>query len=136
MSILAVGFKQSALALSIYGALFSLILTVWVFQTPVSVALMAGLDGVFTTFPLLLVIIAGILLSQLLMTTGSLTRIVNWFMQGVTSVFLRNLLITIGVGNFMEGASVIAEPVVAPMLRQRSAANRLCGPFPSSAIPG
>ena len=117
LSVLAVGFKQSALALSVYGTLFSLVLTVWVFQTPVSVALMAGLDGVLTTFPLLLVIIAGILLSQLLMSTGSLARIVNWFMQGVTSVFLRNLLITIGVGNFMEGASVIAEPVVAPMLR-------------------
>lgn len=117
LSVLAVGFKQSALALSVYGTIFSLILTVQVFRTPVSVALMAGLDGVFTTFPLLLVIIAGILLSQLLMATGSLVRIVNWFMQGVTSVFLRNLLITIGVGNFMEGASVIAEPVVAPMLR-------------------
>jgi lactate permease len=117
LSVLAVGFKQSALALSIYGALFSLFLTAWVFQTPVSVVLMAGVDGIFTTFPLLLVIIAGILLSQLLMTTGSLVRIVNWFMLGVPSVFLRNLLITIGVGNFMEGASVIAEPVVAPMLR-------------------
>jgi len=117
LSVLAVGFKQSALALSICGALFSLFLTVWVFQTPVSVVLMAGVDGIFTTFPLLLVIIAGILLSQLLITTGSLVRIVNWFMLGVPGVFLRNLLITIGVGNFMEGASVIAEPVVAPMLR-------------------
>lgn len=117
LSVLAVGFKQSALALSAYGTLFSLALTVWVFQTPLSVALMAGLDGVFTTLPLLLVIIAGILLSQLLMSTGSLIRIVNWFMKGVTSVFLRNLLITLGVANFMEGASVIAEPVVAPMLR-------------------
>lgn len=117
LSVLTIGFRQSALALSIYGALFSLILVVWVFQTPVSVALMAGLDGVFTTFPLLLVIFAGILLSQLLMTTGSLARIVTWLMQGVTSTFLRNLLITLGVGNFMEGASVIAEPVVAPMLR-------------------
>lgn len=117
LSVLAVGFKQSALALSVYGTLYSLLLAVWVFQTPVSVALMAGVDGVFTTFPLVLVIIAGIFLSQLLMTTGSLVRIVNWFMGGVTSVFLRNLLITLGVGNFMEGASVIAEPVVAPMLR-------------------
>jgi lactate permease len=117
LSVLAVGFKRSALALSIYGTIYSLVLTLWIFQTPVSVALMAGLDGVFTALPLLLVIITGILLSQILMTTGSLIRIVNWFMQGVTSVFLRNLLITIGVGNFMEGASVIAEPVVAPMLR-------------------
>jgi len=117
LTVLAVGFKQSALALSIYGTLFSLILSVWIFQTPVSVALMASLDGILTTFPLLLVIFAGILLSQLLMTTGSLKRIVNWFMQGVTSAFMRNILITIGVGNFMEGASVIAEPVVAPMLR-------------------
>jgi len=117
LSILAIGFKKSALFLSMYGALFSLLLTVWIFETPVSVALMAGLDGVLTTFPLLLVIVAGILLSHVLMATGSLSRIVDWFMKGVSSVFLRNLLITIGVGNFMEGASVIAEPVVAPMLR-------------------
>ncbi len=117
LSVLSIGLRQSALALSIYGTLFSLILVVWVFQTPLAVALMAGLDGVLTTFPLLLVIFAGILLSQLLITTGSLARIVTWLMQGVTSTFLRNLLITLGVGNFMEGASVIAEPVVAPMLR-------------------
>lgn len=117
LTVLAVGLKQSALALSVFGTAFSLLLTVWVFQTPISVVLMAGLDGVFTTFPLLLVIFAGIFLSQLLLSTGSLGRIVDWFMQGVSSSFLRNLLITIGVGNFMEGASVIAEPVVAPMLR-------------------
>lgn len=117
LTVLAVCLKKSALSLSCYGTAFSLLLTVWVFQTPVPVVLMAGLDGVFTTFPLLLVIFAGIFLSQLLLSTESLGRIVNWFMQGVSSPFLRNLLITIGVGNFMEGASVIAEPVVAPMLR-------------------
>lgn len=117
LSVLAIGFKQSALSLSVCGTCFSALLAVWVFETPVSVVLMAGLDGVMTTFPLLLVIVAGIVLSQVLMATGSLSRIVDWFMNGVTSVFLRNLLITIGVGNFMEGASVIAEPVVAPMLR-------------------
>ncbi len=117
LTVLAVGFRQTALALSVYGTLFSLILSVGIFHTPLLVVLTAGVDGVFTTFPLLLVIFAGILLSQLMMTTGSLARIVTWFMQGVNSSFLRNLLITIGVGNFMEGASVIAEPVVAPMLR-------------------
>ncbi len=117
LTLLAVGFKQSALSLSVYGALYSLFLAVWVFHTPIGVTVLAAVDGVFTTLPLLLVIFAGILLSQLLMATGSLTRILNWFMQGVTSSFLRNLRITIGVGNFMEGASVIAEPVAAPMLR-------------------
>ena len=34
-----------------------MILTVWIFQTPVYIALMASLDGILTTFPLLLVII-------------------------------------------------------------------------------
>jgi len=115
LTLLAVGFKQSALSLSVYGALYSLFLAVWVFHTPIGVTVLAAVDGVFTTLPLLLVIFAGILLSQLLMATGSLTRILNWFMQGVTSSFLRNLRITIGVGNFMEGASVIAEPVAAPI---------------------
>jgi len=117
LSILTVGFRRPALDLSVYGTAFSLILVVFFFDTPLSVALMAGLDGVLTTLPLVLVIFAGILLSSLLMTTGSLGRIVDWFMGGVRDTFHRSLLIAMGVGNFMEGAGVIAEPVVAPMLR-------------------
>jgi lactate permease len=117
LTILAVGFKRPALDLSIYGTAYTLALVLFAFDTPLSVALLAGLDGILTTLPLVLVIFAGILLSSLLMMTGSLPRIVGWFMGGVRGAFDRSLLITMGVGNFMEGAGVIAEPVVAPMLR-------------------
>ncbi len=117
LTILTVGFKRPALDLSIYGTAFTLILVLVFFDTPLQVALLAGLDGILTTLPLVLVILAGILLSTLLTMTGSLPRIVGWFMGGVRGAFHRSLLITMGVGNFMEGAGVIAEPVVAPMLR-------------------
>jgi lactate permease len=116
LGVLAVGFKRPALELSIWGSLYSLGLVTVIFRTPVNVALLAGLDGVLTTLPLLLVILSGILLSVLLTTTGSLARIVDWFKAAAGDAFGGNVLITLGVGNFMEGAGVIAEPVVAPML--------------------
>ncbi|RLA89355.1 MAG: hypothetical protein DRG20_04820 [Deltaproteobacteria bacterium] len=115
--ILAVVFSRPAFDLSIYGSFLTLALVVTSFKTPLKVALLAGLDGILTTLPLLLVIFGGILLSNLLMATGSLSRIVECFMGGVKDSVHRVLLISMGVGNFMEGASVIAEPVVAPMLR-------------------
>lgn len=116
LTVLAVGLKRPALSLSIWGTLYTLALVVVLFDTPLSVALLSGLDGVLTTGPLVLVIFAGILLSSLLMASGSLKRIVDWFMGGVRDTFHRSLLISLGVCNFMEGAGVIAEPVVAPML--------------------
>ncbi len=116
LTILAVFFRRSALELSIYGFIFSAGLTLYFFDTPLKVALMASLDGVLTSLPLLLVILTGILLSGLLMASGSITRIVEWFEHGAGDAFSRNVLITFGVGNFMEGSGVIAEPVVAPML--------------------
>jgi len=116
LAVLAVAFKRPALEMSLWGALFTFGLVVLWFETPVRVALLAALDGVLTALPITLVILAGILLSSLLLATGSLRRIVDWAMAGVRDAFQRSLLITLGVGNFMEGASVIAEPVVAPML--------------------
>ena len=117
LTAMAVLLRRSALELSIYGFLFALFLAVGFFKTPLSVGLLSALDGVFTTLPLLLVIMTGILLSSLLMSTGSLDRIVAWFKTGAGDALGRNMLITFGVGNFMEGTGVIAEPVVAPMLR-------------------
>lgn len=116
LTVLAVFLRCSALELSIYGFFFALVLAVGFYETPLTVGLLAAWDGVLTTLPLLLVIVAGILLSSLLMATGSLTRIVEWFKGGAGDALGRNMLITFGVGNFMEGTGVIAEPVVAPML--------------------
>jgi lactate permease len=130
LAVLAVFFRCSALALSIYGWLFTFLLVTTAFRTPWTAALLSAVDGALTMLPLLLVIFTGILLSSLLMKTGSLTRIVGWLMSGVRTAFQRDLLITLGVGNFMEGASVIAEPVVAPMLRAAGVS-----PIGSAALP-
>lgn len=116
LTVLAVVLRRSALELSLYGFFFSLVLATVFYETPLSVGLLAAMDGVLTTLPLLLVILAGILLSILLMESGSLTRLVKWFKAGAGGALSRNMLITFGVGNFMEGTGVIAEPVVAPML--------------------
>ncbi|MFH1155100.1 MAG: L-lactate permease [Pseudomonadota bacterium] len=116
LTVLAVVLRRSAMELSAWGFAWALVLAGVFYETPLSVCTMAALDGVLTTLPLLLVIMAGIFLSSLLMSTGSLVRIVEWFKGGAGDSLSRNLLITFGVGNFMEGAGVIAEPVVAPML--------------------
>lgn len=117
LAVLAVACKRSALELSLYGLGFTAALAYLAFQTPLSVILLAGLDGVVTTLPLLLVVMAGIMLCNLLVAAGAIDRLVAWFMQGLRHPRHRHLFITLGIGNFMEGASVIAEPIVAPMLK-------------------
>jgi len=109
LTVLAVFFRMPALTLSICGSLFTLLYVVILFKTFLTVALLSALDGIVTTLPLLLVVFAGIMLSTLLQATGSLSRIVTWVMGDVRDVLHRSLLITFGVANFMEGASVIAE---------------------------
>lgn len=117
LAVLAVAFKRSALELSLYGLGFTAALAYLAFKTPLSVIFLAGLDGVVTTLPLLLVVLAGILLCNLLVAAGAIDRLVAWFLQGLRHPRHRHLFIALGIGNFMEGASVIAEPIVAPMLR-------------------
>lgn len=116
LTVLAVFLRRSALELSIFGFLFSLLLAVGFFKTPFGVTLLAAADGVLTTLPLLLVVLTGIFLSTLLTATGALARIVGWFKGAAGDAHGRNVLITFGVANFMEGAGMIAEPVIAPML--------------------
>ena len=115
--VLAVGLRRSALELSVAGLVYTFGLCLWGFDTPPAVLLRAGADGVLTTLPLLLVIVAGIGLSTVCLAKGSLQRIVRWYAERVRGEWHRTALLTMGVGNFMEGAGVIAEPVVAPMIR-------------------
>lgn len=117
LALLAVVFKRPALELSFYGLGYATGLAYLVFKTPFWVIFLAGLDGVLTTVPLLLVVLAGILLCNLLMAAGAIDRLVAWFMRGLRHPRHRHIFITLGIGNFMEGAGVIAEPIVAPMLR-------------------
>ncbi|MBM4293705.1 MAG: L-lactate permease [Deltaproteobacteria bacterium] len=117
LTFVAVGLKRPALELSLIGVGFTAGLAYVGFRTPLGVIWLAALDGVLTTLPLLLVVLAGILLSNLLRATGGIERIVTWFASGLRHPEHRHLFISLGTANFLEGASIIAEPLVAPMLR-------------------
>jgi len=97
LTVLAVVLRRSALELSIWGFAWVLVLAKGFFDTSLPVGLMSALDGILTTLPLLLVIMGGILFSNLLMFTGSLDRIMAWFKRGAGDGLGRNLLITFGV---------------------------------------
>lgn len=115
--ILAVWFRARALTLSICGLTYCIVLVASIFRTAPGVILMAAIDGVITTVPLLLVVYTGILLSVFLLEKGSLQRLAKWLAGGGHNRIQRALLLSFGVGNFLEGAGVIAEPVAAPMIR-------------------
>ncbi len=116
LAALAMWFRRSALELAIYGFVYVAGLTAVAFQTSWTVIAMATLDGILTTLPLLAVVFLGILFSQLLVVSGSLARLVAWLLSGLSRPLAQQMLITLGLANFFEGASIIAEPMVAPML--------------------
>ncbi len=115
--VLAVGFKRQALELAAWGTLYTVALVLFWFRTPARVVSLAAVDGVMTNLPLLLVIYFGMLLSGLLLETGSLVRVVTWFSSLTRNPWHGTLLISVGAGNFMEGAGIVAEPIIAPMLQ-------------------
>ncbi|PIU32764.1 MAG: hypothetical protein COT06_00990 [Syntrophobacteraceae bacterium CG07_land_8_20_14_0_80_61_8] len=115
--ILAVCFRTRALTLSVCGLVYCVLLAATVFVTAWPVIGLAALDGVITTIPLLLVVYAGILLSVFLLEQGSLQRLAEWLAGSRGDRTRRALVLSFGMGNFLEGAGVIAEPVAAPMLR-------------------
>lgn len=116
LSLLAVRFKRSALELAGSGFFYAAALAAWGFQTPWSVIGLSSIDGLLTILPLLALVFLGILFAQLMLITDSLERLADWLLSGLDQPLTRHLLITLGLGNFFEGASIIAEPMVAPML--------------------
>jgi lactate permease len=117
IAFLAVGLKRQALELAVWGALYTTCLTLFPFRTPAPVVLLAAADGVVTNLPLLLVIYFGMLLCGLLLDSGSLVRVVGWFSSLSRDRWHNIVLIAVGSGNFMEGSGIVAEPIIAPMLR-------------------
>lgn len=115
--VLAVGLKRQALELACWGTAYTMGLTLVWCKTPLTVVALAAVDGVLTNLPLLLVIYSGMLLSGLLLETGALARVVTWFSGLTRDSWHSTLLIAVGSGNFMEGAGIVAEPIIAPMLR-------------------
>jgi len=116
LAIMAVILRRSALELALAGLVYVAILAWVAFQTPWQVLAWASLDGLLTTLPLLAVVFLGILFSQLLVATGSLGRLSDWLFSGLSRPLSRQVLVALGLGNFFEGASIIAEPIVAPLL--------------------
>jgi lactate permease len=114
--ILVIGFRAQAITLAIWGLGYTILLVLFIFKTAPGVIFLASLDGVLITGPLLLVIYCGILLSVFLLEKGALQRLARWLSAGSLSRIKKSLLLSVGVGNFMEGAGIIAEPVAAPML--------------------
>ncbi len=117
ITVLAVGLRRQALDLAVWGTLYTIGLVVLHFNTSPGVVFLAGVDGILTNLPLLLVIYAGMLLSGLLLETGSLERVVGWFSSLARDRNHSTILIAVGSGNFMEGAGIVAEPIIAPMLK-------------------
>ena len=131
--LLAVVFRRSALELSVAGMAWTVFIAVTAFATPFKTVGLAALDGLLVTLPLLLVVYGGILLASVLIGSGSLARLANWFTGAVRGEWSRLSLLAMGMGNSLEGAGIIAEPVAAPMLRasglapQASAALSIIG---------
>lgn len=114
--VLVVFFRLDVFRLAVVSFLYTASVAFLFFSTSLKVLALASLDGVLTTLPLLLVVYTGILISHFLIDKGSLQRLTATFSQGIQGGFRKALLISAGFGNFFEGAGVIAEPVVAPML--------------------
>lgn len=114
VALLAIVFRRSALELAFAGIASAALLALTYFRTAPGVLWRASLDGVLTNLPLLLLVFFGIVLSSVLLRSGSLQRLVQW-LAGGRSTSLSQLL-SVGAGNFLEGAGVVAEPVAAPML--------------------
>jgi len=131
--LLAVFFRRSALELSMAGMAWTVFIAVTIFDTPFRTIALSALDGFLVTFPLLLVVYGGILLASVLIGSGSLARLADWFTGAVRGEWDRLSLLALGMANSLEGAGIIAEPVAAPMLRasglapQASAALSIIG---------
>lgn len=118
IAVLAVGFRRPALELSLWGTALTVLLAVTYFRTAPWVVVLAAFDGILTNLPLLLLVYFGVLLSVVLTASGSLARLVTWLLGEESEHWHRALLLSVGIGNVLEGAGVVAEPVAAPMLRE------------------
>lgn len=115
--VLAVFFRRSALELSVVGLAWTSCAAALFFDTPVRTVLLSAIDGFLVTLPLLLVVYGGVLLASVLIGSGSLARLAEWFTGAVRGEWDRLSLLALGMGNSLEGAGIIAEPVAAPMIR-------------------
>ena len=115
--VLAVILRRSALYLSIAGYIWTALIAVAAFKTSPKTIYKMSLEGLLITLPLLLVVYGGILLASVLTESGSLARLANWLTGATRDEWEKISLLSMGMGNALEGAGIIAEPIAAPMLR-------------------
>ncbi|MDF1537262.1 MAG: L-lactate permease, partial [bacterium] len=94
--ILAVFLRRSALFLAVAGCLWTGVLAITVFRTPLSGVLTSALWGVQVTLPLLLVVYGGILLASVLIESGALTRLAAWFTGAARDEWEKVTLLSMG----------------------------------------
>jgi len=109
--------NMSALGLSLWGFLVTAVVAVTLFHTSPLTILLGSLDGVITTLPMLLIVFFGIMLSILLIRTGALSRIVEGLSGRFRHPMHQVAAICFGIENFVAGAGIIAEPIIAPTLK-------------------
>lgn len=114
---LVIFLNMSALGLSLSGFLVTAVIAATLFHTSITTILQGALDGVITTLPLLLIVFFGIMLSILLIRTGALSRIVDGLSGRFRHPMHQVAAICFGIENFVAGAGIIAEPIIAPALK-------------------
>ncbi len=117
IAVLVIFLNMSALGLSLWGLLLTSVIAGTLFHTSVTTILLGALDGVITTLPLLLIVFFGIMLSVLLIRTGALPRVVNGLSGRFRHPMHQVSAICFGIENFVAGAGIIAEPIIAPTLK-------------------
>lgn len=117
IAILVIFWNMSAFGLSVWGIIFTAVIAWTVFQTSIVTILLGAIDGLITTFPLLLTVFFGIILSVLLIETGALSRIVNGLSKGFRDPMHQVNGICFGIENFVAGAGIVTEPIIAPALK-------------------
>jgi len=114
---LVIFLSMSTLGLSLWGILLTAVIACLVFHTSITTVLLAALDGCITTVPLVLIVFFGIMLSIVLIRTGALSRIVTGLLGGFRHPMHQVAAICFGIENFVAGAGIITEPIIAPTLK-------------------
>ena len=108
-------FRTGIILTGFAGLLFTASIVHFYFATTLKVVALSVLDGVLTTLPVILVVYTGILLAEILVSTGSLKRMGGLILGRVHSRLGKAVILSFGLSNILEGMGIIAEPLTAPL---------------------
>lgn len=117
LAVLILLFRFGVVEAGAAGLLYTAVLVHAAFGTPLRVIALAAADGVVTTLPVILVVYAGILLADVLLAAGALKRMGDLLAGRAGGKAGKALALSFGLGNVLEGAGIVAEPLSAPLFR-------------------